>query len=1064
MNLEKEKDLKNIYIKILLLVFFLAGTIFISKAQNYHFTEFSAKDGLCDNFVYNITQGENGYLWLGTGEGICRFDGFDFVSEFPGDTLPETPVKNSFRDSQDRLWFGYDNGQIAVLEGYSFRLISPPEEQFSVINGFAEDLEGNILIATQDKGIIKLDDEFNFKYLKKGIENQLISSIKLVNKTDILIGTFSGLFLYKFLDDTTGLELVGRFEEIPYTNVQNIIASSHRTNEYYIATADEGLFRLQMDGADIQLYSINQIGEAFDMQYSNIQSVYEDEERNLWIGTWGEGMIKLNFSEQSGNYISVSKYNEENGLAGNYVQSLFEDLEGNLWIGTYGEGMSVLKDRSFSFYSSSNENFNDDIHSLIQIDDQYYLGSENGILVTDLSGENEDIIGVKDGLPADRITSLYQDSLGILWVGTSKSGIYKLNSDRSKASRFFSSQNSLENMINRITGEGEDIWVATNGGVFHFNLITGERKHFTTRNQLPHNKIKDVFIDSEGEVWIASPGNGIYSITRGEALRIDAPAELDFVSITQDSKGILWAVTNGDGVFEFDRDSLRYYSSADGLRNNYCYSIAEDAKGNIWVGHRLGMSRINRNRDIINTYSVEAGITADCNPNAVINNRENKLVFGTSEGLIFYDPVAEKKDSIPPVLNITGLTISDQSYDFTKPVHLPYDIYKIRIDFRGINFSNPDKVLYQYKLDGYDDWSEPTGIPYVIYSRVEDGDYTFMLRACDENGVCTEDPLELDITVKIPIWKAWWFIVSLIIVLLLTVYLIIVIRERKQKQLQEFLQRSLDERTKEVREQAQEIENKNRDITDSINYAQRIQASILPPIKRLQDTFAGSFVFYQPRDIVSGDFYWYDKVWGNKFVIVCADSTGHGVPGAFMSMIGTTLIKDICSRPDVDSPSKILKTLDKEVQEALNQNKEAEKSNDGMDIIVAEINLDTSYLRVASAMRPLILYINGEQIYVKGSRNSVGGRFDEEIENKSFRDEGFQLTQGDLIYMFSDGYPDQFGGPLGKKFKMVRLKNLLRDIHTKPLDEQYNYVKSNFMLWKEDLEQVDDVLFMGIKI
>jgi serine phosphatase RsbU (regulator of sigma subunit) len=115
-------------------------------------------------------------------------------------------------------------------------------------------------------------------------------------------------------------------------------------------------------------------------------------------------------------------------------------------------------------------------------------------------------------------------------------------------------------------------------------------------------------------------------------------------------------------------------------------------------------------------------------------------------------------------------------------------------------------------------------------------------------------------------------------------------------------------------------------------------------------------------------------------------------------------------------------------------------------------------------MRPVIIYSGDEQIYVKGSRSSVGGQLDEDRQEKEFFDQEFQLKKGDIIYMFSDGYPDQFGGPLGRKFKMVRLKNLLRDIHDKPMDEQYNYIKSNFFLWKEDMDQVDDVLFMGIKL
>ena len=183
-----------------------------------------------------------------------------------------------------------------------------------------------------------------------------------------------------------------------------------------------------------------------------------------------------------------------------------------------------------------------------------------------------------------------------------------------------------------------------------------------------------------------------------------------------------------------------------------------------------------------------------------------------------------------------------------------------------------------------------------------------------------------------------------------------------------------------------------------------------------------------------------------------------------MSMIGTTLIKDICLRSGIQKPSQVLTTLDNEVREALNQNMETSGSNDGMDIIVAEVDMKTHKFVVSSAMRPVIIYSGGEQIYVKGNRSSIGGQLDEDRMEKDFIDQEFDLKKGDIVYMFSDGYPDQFGGPLGRKFKMVRLKNLLKDIHDKPMDEQYNYIKSNFFLWKEDLEQVDDVLFMGIKI
>ena len=257
------------------------------------------------------------------------------------------------------------------------------------------------------------------------------------------------------------------------------------------------------------------------------------------------------------------------------------------------------------------------------------------------------------------------------------------------------------------------------------------------------------------------------------------------------------------------------------------------------------------------------------------------------------------------------------------------------------------------------------------------------------------------------------------------------------------------------------MELKNREITDSINYPQRIQASILPPVQRLKENFSGSFVYYLPRDIVSGDFYWWGRIDEDRFLIVCADSTGHGVPGAFMSMIGSTLIKDIVNRKRNIKPSELLSILDEEITTSLNQNIESHASNDGMDIIVCELNTSTYYLRFASAMRPIILYHKGEQYYIRGNRSSVGG---EAMEGKIFEDQEYQLAKGDIIYLFSDGYPDQFGGPLGKKLKMVRMKNMLDDIHEKSMEDQYFKIKQNFEIWREGYEQVDDVLFMGIQI
>ena len=213
--------------------------------------------------------------------------------------------------------------------------------------------------------------------------------------------------------------------------------------------------------------------------------------------------------------------------------------------------------------------------------------------------------------------------------------------------------------------------------------------------------------------------------------------------------------------------------------------------------------------------------------------------------------------------------------------------------------------------------------------------------------------------------------------------------------------------------------------------------------------------------ILSGDFYWFDKLDDDRFLVVCADSTGHGVPGAFMSMIGSTLIQDIVTRKSVTRPSEILSMLDKLIFSTLNRNLEVGVSNDGMDMVVCEFNMKTRQVRFASAMRPVIIIMGGEPVYIKGNRSSVGGM---SYSEKFFDDQEYYLAEGDAVYLFSDGFPDQFGGEDGKKMKVARLKKLIESLVDMPMEKQKDYITNFFYDWKGDYEQVDDILFMGIRM
>jgi ligand-binding sensor domain-containing protein/serine phosphatase RsbU (regulator of sigma subunit) len=1048
------------YINLLLAL--LPFLLFISRgqSQDYRIRNYSVREGICHPFVYTINQDAKGYIWVGTGEGLCRFNGVEFSSDIITDSTAREVAGTSFKDSRGMLWFGYYSGHITKYDGIKFETVHCGLDIKSAITGFTQPDQQLMLISTLNEGLIRLNVSSGECKKVEGIEEGLITAI-YAGEEIMLLGSPDGLALYELKNMDGSANLIVRIRELDFIKIQDI-RQSNDNKGFWIATEDMGFYYLTINGSQ---YKLINSGEKFRLGRENVQSVIEDSQDQLWLSTLHNGVYKLSAADGNGGFSRVVSYNKQNGLPGNAIKNVFEDLEGNIWIATYGDGLSLLTGQAFTFTSFANPGLDDDIQAITALKDETLFIGGNGGLFRALKN-NRNLAQKVNSIPVNRITALCVHDNNLL-VGTDKNGLFLLNINTLSARQIPYLANSLGNSISSIVCDSARVYLGTGDGIYVMNQDYHLLAHYTTFEGLPHNNVESVFIDSKGRLLLATRSNGIYQVTRTGEIKNLYPArdsDIKFRSLTEDASGAIWAGTDGDGVYCFRNDSVYHFNTETGLKTNYCYSILAGKDKSVWIGHRLGISRINTSTLKISIYDMNIGMTGDCNQNAIYLEDSGKLLVGTTEGLVTYDPAKDRRKKIPPFTNITRLLISDKPYDFNKDIVLPYKLYKIRFEFIGLNYSDPQSVKYQYKLEGHDlGWSDITTQNFASYPRIEDGDYVFYLRAFNREGLSQEVPMSVKIRVKLPVWKTWWFISISLVILILAVYTYIKIRERKQKLLQEYLERELAARTKEVVEQKDIIETKNRDITDSINYAKRIQTSMLPPIKRLQQNFSGCFVFYSPRDIVSGDFYWFDKVNNSKFIIVCADSTGHGVPGAFMSMIGSTLIKDICNREMENSPSQILQSLDFELKNTLNQNLEdGTKPGDGMDIIVCEIDLNTHYVRYASAMRPMIIYRNGEEVFIKGSRNSVGGHY--EMEENRFEDEGLQLSKGDIIYMFSDGYSDQFGGPMGKKFKMVRLKNLLQDIHQKPMDEQLDHVKNSFNLWKENYEQVDDVLFMGIKI
>jgi len=290
--------------------------------------------------------------------------------------------------------------------------------------------------------------------------------------------------------------------------------------------------------------------------------------------------------------------------------------------------------------------------------------------------------------------------------------------------------------------------------------------------------------------------------------------------------------------------------------------------------------------------------------------------------------------------------------------------------------------------------------------------------------------------------------------------------EENMKLLQRAMELSsieLNQAKSEITEALDELNEKNEDLLSSIHYARLIQQAILPSEERFKSVLPESFVFHLPRDIVSGDFYWLQE-WDDKILVAAVDCTGHGVPGAFMSIIGNNHLNAAVREEGHTRPALILDSLNRGVSNTLRQQSDGEDAGikDGMDIALVSIDYKNRRLEYAGAYNPFYIIRDGKLIETKGDKFPIGLSMDD--RDRKFTNHEFDLVEGDAVYIFSDGYPDQFGGPKGKKYKYDQFRSLLFEVHQLKPKRQLQTLRSDFEDWKGDLVQLDDVLVIGLRL
>jgi signal transduction histidine kinase/ligand-binding sensor domain-containing protein len=790
-------------IKLFFVLLFAQVCIQLS-GQDYFFRQYGPNDGLENSFIYSLNQGKDGYLWIGTAEGLYRYNGFEFQHFTDRDSLTENFITTMYEDFSGGLWLGHMNGGLTYIKNNRFNKFVNASLINSPITSITEADTGTIWFSSQNGGLLVLNNIKKPVKVSTPLNSELIFNIRYLSSNYFLIGTQENVYIMEYQKDSSSLIVKTKIKNYPLSKVVDIIKL--KEGEYLILSKDKGIYKLSINMATLSCNLtesiLNQNGDL-----DNVQGGLIVRRNELWVNTMGKGIIKYQIDDESGKLALLGYINNETGLKSNEVKCLFEDNQGNFWLGLYGGGLLRLVDDNIKFLSYSERIGSNHIYALSKDSSSIWLASDN--LIARVSTERGQILKsytFPAALLGARINSIYYSQKGLIYLGFEKEGIFSFNPVNETFSKVYLSNDALENSINNITGKGNTLWISTKKGACKLNTITGIRKWFNKTNGLPNNDIQQLYIDLSGRVLVATSCNSISYIGPDDSintLNITGTFGLNSVtSFAEDNSGSLWVATYGNGVYRFKTDKNLNYTSSSGLVSDYCYNIIFDKKHKIFVGHRGGFSQIDTETGKIRNYIYNEGIksTSDFYPNAVLSDNQNNIWFGTSEGLIKLLPQDYSTRQIPPIPHIDAIYINKVKIRYSDNITLKPGNYEIKIEYTGINLSDPEVVNYQTFLEGYSqNWSDISFRRMVVYEKVGYGQYVFKLRAFNEDDVTPkEPPLTLKIRIKKPFYLSGWFYLIMISLIGFSLYKYIGIRERNLRTYQERLLKKIDEKTKEI--------------------------------------------------------------------------------------------------------------------------------------------------------------------------------------------------------------------------------------------------------------------------
>jgi ligand-binding sensor domain-containing protein/serine phosphatase RsbU (regulator of sigma subunit) len=1079
------------------------------------------KNSLVDNFVWTIYEDKMGNLWIGTQNGLSKFNPitqlFSNYTHQPNNknSLLHSKVFALLQDNIGNLWIGTEGGlSILNLEKQQFTHHTFP---YATTNAAVRDLyqsrKGEILVGTLGAGLqVYYPTSNSFKlhsaYLPT-YKNDFIQHIFEDKKGDLWLATTQGV--RKIIDNNTMKSIVHSLHQASITNNHITSIVQDETEGIWVGTLGGGLNKLTPKGYESDDFEITQYVNDFYNPHSisldHVSSLCLDRSGILWVGTLGGGVSIYDYGKDKFHVQRVSAH-LGTSVNHNMIWAIAGESDGTLWIGTGGGGLNEYnpKTKKYTYYTTNNSDISND-HVIC--------------IAQSPSNANRLWIGTDFGLNEfDKKTKKFKK--------------YLMNSQQ---------KHSLnDNHINTMVEKDGYLWIGTSeGGLNRLEISTGKftayMNDINVNSSLSDNTIESIIVDKNGAIWCGTTGGGLNKFdVKTQQFKVYKNKIEDNLSLSnnivkcilEDQHGDLWIGTNG-GLNFFQRSTERFfsYTTHHGLPHNTIQAILQDDSDNIWVSTYKGIAKLdNRTKKFI-TFDVLDNLQGDeFNAEAAYESTAGEMFFGGNNGFNSFFPESIDINSYKPQTVITDVVLHGQSinapdspflenlrdiFQKGKFLEVPYQQNTITFEFVGLSFRHSSKNQYKCKLENFDnEWVDLGNRRTITYTNLPTGKYIFKVKSSNNDAQWNETPASIKIKILPPYYQTWWFIGVIILAVSGAVYGMYRWRIKQIEAQKANLEKIVEQRTAEVRlvntelqlkqaevyAQKQDLERqktvleksykiiseKTENIVNSLRYAEKIQSIILPSQQAIDEAFQDYFIIYKPKDIVSGDFYWFKHIEDKLFISV-NDCTGHGVPGAFMSMIGTTLLNEIVGQKHIYDPATILEELHIGVRFVLKQ--ENNVNDDGIDMAFCLIERKADgepQVTFVGAKRPLFVIAkvdenpthhiqqmeadlcnpNGYCLYeIRGDKKSIGGRQKE--TKRTFTNQPVPCCKGDILYLTSDGFADQ-QNVKNEKFGTQRLKEMLLDIATKPLKEQGEILSKALAKHQGTAPQRDDISVMGLRV